>query len=100
MNLRRRLEVRLAGGRFRVIARTAAMVRKDNGRCERNPDPIMEFVHKRPFADNGEAWRLALRVEHALKTDRALDLRHWDVVRPGDLPADSLIPDRFQQRTP
>ncbi len=99
MNLRTRLEVRLVGGLFRVIARTAAMVRKDDGHCERNPDKLMEYVHKRPFADNGEAWKLALRVEHALKNDGTLNLRHWDVSRPGDLPADSLLPDGIRQRT-
>ncbi len=99
MNLRTRLEVRLVGGLFRVIARTAAMLRQDNGRCARNPDPPMEYVHKRPFADNGEAWKLALRVETALKSDGTLDPRHWDVVRPGDLPADPLLPESLKRRT-
>ncbi len=100
MILRTRLDVRLVGGLFRVIARTAAMIRNDNGRCERNPDPVMEYVHKRPFADNGEAWKLALRVEQALRADGTLNLPHWDVVRPGDLPADSLLPPRLERQTP
>ncbi len=92
MNLRRRLDVRLAGGRHRVIARTAAVVGGDQGHFEPNPEPVMEFVHQRTFADRGEAWKLAMRVECALRDGGTIDLRHWDVVRPGDLPADSLLP--------
>ncbi len=92
MNLRRRIEVRLVNGSHRVIARTAAVVLSDEGYFEPNPEPVREFVHQRTFADRGEAWRLAMRVETALWDGGTIDLRHWDVVRPGDLPADSLLP--------
>ncbi len=97
MHIRQRLEVRQVAGVFRVIARTAAFVHTDNG-IERNPEPIREFAHKRTFTDNGEAWKLAMRVEQALKAGRTLDLSHWDVVKLGELRADSLLPARFNRR--
>ncbi len=97
MNFRRRLEVRRVAGLFRVIARTAAFVPDEHGHLVRSPEPVEEYVHKRTFADNGEAWKLALKVEHAIKSDEALNLRLWDLVAPGDLPADSLLPRAYQR---
>ncbi len=82
------------GGLFRVVARTAAVVRDENQRPERNSESIGEYVHERTFTDNGEAWKLALRVEQAIKAGGTLDLRHWDVVNLGELPADPLLPAR------
>ncbi len=92
MNLRRRVEVRLVKRFHRVIARTATVVLGDEGYFEPNPDPVREFVHQRTFADRGEAWKLSMRVETALRAGGTIDLRYWDVVRPGDKPADSLLP--------
>ncbi len=97
MNLRSRVDVRLVGGLHRVIARTAAVVFGDEGCYEPNPEPVREFVHKRAFADSGEAWKLGLRIESALRNGGTIDLRHWDMVRPGDLPADSLLPAAFNR---
>ena len=91
-SLRRRLDVRLVDGLHRVTATTAAVVLNDEGWFEPNLEPMREFVHKRPFADRSEAWILAMRVESALWDGGTIDLRHWDVVRPGDLPSDSLLP--------
>ncbi|MCP5065067.1 MAG: hypothetical protein GY946_00750, partial [bacterium] len=65
-HLRERLDVRLVGGVHRVIATTAAVVLNDEGYFDPNPEPMREFVHKRSFADRGDAWRLAMRVEIAL----------------------------------
>ncbi len=97
MNIRPRMEVRQTDGLFRVIARTAGSGLDDRRHFVPNPEPLREYVHKRTFTDNGEAWRLALRVEHALRADRTLDLRHWDIVIPGDLPADSLLPASYHR---
>ncbi len=98
MNLRRRLDVRLVRGLHRVIAITAAMVGSDEGHFEPNPEPVMEFVHQRTFVDRGEAWKLGMRVERALRDGGTLNLCCWDVVRPGDLPADSLLPTAFNRQ--
>ncbi len=92
-----RLEVRQVGGVFRVVARTASVLHLEHG-IEPNPEPIREYAHKRTFADNGEAWWLAMRVEQALWADRSLNLRHWDVFEPGELVADSLLPAGVQRR--
>ena len=92
MNLRRRLEVRLVDGFHRVIATTAAVVVNDEGRFEPNPEPVNEFVHKRTFADRGEAWKLGMRAESVLRDGGTIDLRYWDLIGPGDMPADSLLP--------
>ena len=91
MHIRQRLEVSRFGGVLRVIARTAAFVREGN-RLERNPEPVREYVQERAFTEYGEAWRLAPRVEHALKAEWARDLRYWDVFDLGQVPADRLLP--------
>ena len=44
MNTRLQLTVRRIDGRFRVVATDPEWLETDDGRFERNPDPIMEHT--------------------------------------------------------
>ncbi len=77
MNTSLRLTVRRIDGRFRVVASDPDWIAAENGRFERNPDPIMEHTHGHPFTDRREAWRLVDEIRLGLEQGRDLDLRHW-----------------------
>ena len=78
MNTFLRLTVRRIDGRFRVVATDPEWLETDDGRLERNPDPIMEHTHEHPFTDRREAWSFARQIRRGLEQGRDLDLRHWE----------------------
>ncbi len=73
-----RLTVRRIDGRFRVVATDPEWLSTDDGRLERNPDPIMEHTHEHPFADRDEAWSCLRQIRRELEEGRDLNLRHWE----------------------
>jgi len=78
MNTNLRLTVRRIDGRFRVVATDPEWLEADDGRLERNPDPVMEHTHSHPFTDRREAWSLVRQIRRGLEQGRDLDLRHWE----------------------
>ena len=77
MNTSLRLNVRRIDGRFRVVATDPEWLETDDGRFERNPDPIMEHTHEHPFTDRREAWNFVREIRRGLEQGRDLNLGHW-----------------------
>ena len=77
MNTRLRLTVRRIDRRFHVVATDPEWLETDDGRFERNPDPIMEHTHEHPFTDRREAWNFVREIRQGLEQGRDLNLRHW-----------------------
>jgi len=77
MNTDLRFTVRRIDGCFRVVASDPEWIETEDGRFERNLDPIVEHTHEHPFTDRREAWRLIGEIRLGLEEGRDLDLRHW-----------------------
>ena len=77
MNSNLRITVRRIDDRWRLVATDPEWLTTDDGRLERNPDPILEHTHDHPFTDRREAWSLVNEIRRGLAQGRDLDLRHW-----------------------
>ncbi|MCP3959795.1 MAG: hypothetical protein GY719_18255 [bacterium] len=78
MNTNLRLSVRRIDGRFRVVASDPEWLETDDGRFQRNPNPVMQHTHEHAFTDRDEAWSFIRQIRRELAQGRDLNLRHWE----------------------